>query len=76
MKTSCHISGCRRDVVAATVMCAEHWHVVPRWLQRHTLQTFLAGQSHPRPTPEFLRATRLATLYVDVKQEAVKCRKP
>lgn len=76
MKTSCHVSMCRRDVVSGMVMCVEHWHGVPRWLQRHVLQTFLAGQAQPKPTPEYLRAARLATLYVEVKQEATKCQKP
>ena len=54
---TCHALGCRTMVPPRLHMCAKHWRMVPRQLQRRLWAEYRPGQERDmQPTPAYLRA--------------------
>lgn len=60
-KHTCHASGCAREIPPRLFVCAQHWRLVPKILQRGVWRHYRPGQEvDKRPTPEYLEAARKA----------------
>lgn len=61
MSHVCHAEGCRRIVDPKLLMCARHWRMVPKDLQREVWRTYVPGQETRKdPTDAYLAAYRRA----------------
>jgi len=57
MAHTCHALGCRTKVPPRLHMCAKHWSMVPRHLQRRLWAEYRPGQERDmQPTAAYLRA--------------------
>lgn len=66
---TCHADGCTQEVLPKLLMCANHWRMVPRELQREVLRYYRPGQEKDKqPSPEYLVAARAARLSVKQKE--------
>lgn len=59
---TCHAGGCGVPCPPKMLMCPDHWDRVPRDVQRLVRQHYQPGQERwqMRPSPEWLRAARMA----------------
>jgi hypothetical protein len=72
----CHAKGCSRQVPPALLMCARHWKMVPRNIQKAIWTHYQTGQEkgESRPTPEYMQAFKAAVdavAQVESKQGAL-----
>lgn len=57
----CHAQGCEVEVPPSKLMCANHWRMVPRELQRCVWNFYRDGQEvDKKPSPEYVKAARAA----------------
>lgn len=62
---TCHADGCNVEVPPKLLMCAPHWRMVPKALQRRVWATYVPGQEVRKdPTSEYLEAMRAAVAAV------------
>lgn len=66
----CHARGCTKQVPPAHFMCAKHWNMVPRDLQRLVWKHYNAGQEtgDAEVSQEYLDATDRAIAAVAEKE--------
>ena len=63
----CHAKGCTRQVPPALFMCAKHWKMVPKEIQRRVWQAYQVGQERGDvlPTREYIAVQREAVEAVE-----------
>jgi hypothetical protein len=65
IRHACHARNCFIECPPAHLMCARHWAMVPRDLQREVWRWYAPGQENTkRVSPEWLRAARNAIDHV------------
>lgn len=65
----CHVRGCATSTKPEHLMCARHWHMVPRDLQRKVRKHYRPGQCQDkRPSLAWFAAANAAILAVEVKE--------
>jgi len=61
----CHATACEVATLRVHLMCAHHWNMVPRPLQRVVLDTYRRGQCDDmRPSQAYLGAAKAAVTWV------------
>lgn len=59
----CYAAGCTRTVPAQLLMCARHWRLVPKAIQKRVWAAYQNGQEQPAgpaPTGEYWAAVKAA----------------
>ncbi len=65
MTHTCHVDGCDLECEPRRLMCAPHWRMVPRDLQKAVCRHYRAGQEVTKKvSPEFVAAARAALIAV------------
>lgn len=58
---TCHVPRCSTTCPPKHLMCARHWRMVPRHLQKKVWDTYVTGQEVRKdPTPEWHEAADAA----------------
>lgn len=58
MTHTCHAIGCETPVAPRLFMCARHWRIVPRALQRAIWAVYIPGQERLKnPTRQYLETS-------------------
>lgn len=70
----CHAKGCKKQVPPALLMCAKHWKMVPKDIQRRIWEHYQPGQERfeKRPTKAYFEAFREAVDAVHAIESASK----
>jgi hypothetical protein len=69
MSHQCHALRCNKVVPPKMLMCAKHWRMVPRALQRAVWERYRPGQEVAKnPTGEYLHAANAAITAVARKE--------
>lgn len=70
MSHKCHATGCEKEVPPRMLMCAAHWRMVPKTIQRRVWNTYVEGQEIRKdPTSAYLNAMAQAIRFVEVKED-------
>ena len=65
----CHAEKCKRNVPPSLMMCARHWRMVPKKLQRQVWAYYRKGQEIDKnPSDKYMCAYRLAVNAVAKKE--------
>lgn len=69
MRHPCHADQCSVNIAPKFLMCARHWAMVPRRLQRELWAAYEPGQEDRKdPTPEYLVIQERCVTAVAVKE--------
>lgn len=78
MNHLCHAANCKTKVPPKLLMCAKHWRMVPKDIQRRVWKTYRPGQERDKePSDAYLHAQQSAIAHVALEEgnfdEAQKC---
>ncbi len=66
----CHAVGCGKRVPPRLLMCAPHWRMVPKPIQREVWNAYVVGQEITKtPTPAYLDVMDRAIEAVRIAEE-------